>query len=158
MVLFVYGTLMRGESGHELYCVPCEYLGEAWLPGVIYQLPGGYPGLVLSPEQIFADAPGDLQDQIEHCRCVSDGVAVASDTPRVYGELIRLLDPASQIGAIDDYEDVHADRRGEYRRVLVALSFGNTSVMAWTYCLNRVPLGVPIVSGRWSRDIVKERC
>jgi phosphoesterase RecJ-like protein len=37
-LLFVYGTLMTGRSAHEQYAQPAERLGEACLPGLLFNL------------------------------------------------------------------------------------------------------------------------
>ncbi len=47
-LVFVYGTLMRGQSAHA-YLAEAEYIGEYRLPGyAMYDL-GWYPGIVPDP-------------------------------------------------------------------------------------------------------------
>jgi gamma-glutamylcyclotransferase (GGCT)/AIG2-like uncharacterized protein YtfP len=45
--LFLYGTLMRGESAHARFALStrASFVGEACVPGRLIEL-GGYPGLV----------------------------------------------------------------------------------------------------------------
>lgn len=44
-LLFVYGTLMRGEVGHHLVAAAVQ-VERAWCEGRLYALPEGYPALV----------------------------------------------------------------------------------------------------------------
>lgn len=108
--LFVYGTLMRGESRF----VALEQLGflsikRAQTFGRLLDL-GSFPGLV------------HLQSR--------------SDT--VKGELVRLRDPGAAVAVLDAIEEFRGfGRAGSlYRRTLCeAVTRDGRSYTAWTYCL-----------------------
>ena len=52
--LFVYGTLRRGQGLHvELLQTRAEFVGEAWMPGTLYDL-GWYPGAVAEGDQVIS--------------------------------------------------------------------------------------------------------
>lgn len=143
-LLFVYGTLMTGRSAHEQYAQPAERLGEACLPGLLFNLPGGYPGVVVSPEQVLTDTACG-SSVLLNCRHPQQEAV-----PLVHGELLRLLKPIEQLPRLDRYEDAAADGSGEYRRVLAAVWSGGEWKAAWIYCLTTLPSGRPMVDGRWS--------
>lgn len=45
MLIFVYGTLLRGRANHYRYLSEAEYIGEGTISGyTLYDL-GGYPGI-----------------------------------------------------------------------------------------------------------------
>jgi len=74
--LFVYGTLKRGEPNFERYVPDALTIEEAEMPGRLYHLPAGYPGLRLEGDgtvhgeaMTFADLPTKLRavDPLETC-------------------------------------------------------------------------------------------
>ena len=74
--LFVYGTLKRGEPNFERYVPDALTIEEAEIPGRLYHLPAGYPGLLLGGDEMahgeamtFVDLPAKLRavDPLETC-------------------------------------------------------------------------------------------
>lgn len=127
-LLFVYGTLTRGDGGGVNPLLgSAEYLGEAYWRGGLY-LVDWYPG------------------------------AVASDEPDavVRGELYRLTEPAATLGTLDGYEECGpafgADP--EYVRELTVVTLGDGSRReAWIYRYNRPVAGLRrLVSGDFRRE------
>lgn len=61
--VFVYGTLMRGQSAHA-YLAEAEYIGEYRLPGyAMYDL-GWYPGIVPDPARTVYGEVYHVSDQM----------------------------------------------------------------------------------------------
>lgn len=54
--LFVYGTLRKGGSGAAVLS-GCEHLGAASVPGLLYDIEGRFPALLLYGD---APVPGEL--------------------------------------------------------------------------------------------------
>lgn len=93
--LFAYGLLGPGRAGWPL--VEPHLAGPprtAWAPGTVYDTGLGWPALLLDPET------------------------------GVEGTVIPLLDPATVLPALDDYEGL------DYRRVRLRL---DDSTIAWAY-------------------------
>ena len=63
-LLFVYGTLMRGERNHP-YLEDAEFLGEvATSPGFRLLDLDSYPGMVKAPERDGRPAPDTVQGEL----------------------------------------------------------------------------------------------
>ena len=106
VLLFAYGTLMRGHPMHRMLAPHAHFVARASVPGRLVML-DGYPGLV-------AGAPGE----------------------RVAGELYRLHHPERGLPRLDRYEGcLPGDpRHAEYRRVqLTATTPGGLRHRAWAY-------------------------
>lgn len=123
--LFVYGTLLRGESRHPIV----ERLGlldlqPARSPGRLIDL-GAYPGLLL------ADEPSDT----------------------VRGELLRLRDLTQALPHLDAIEGFSGFGTPDslYRRALLrAVADNGSQHLAWTYIYNGGAAGARrIPSGDW---------
>ncbi len=121
--LFVYGTLMPGYPPHAQYCQGATVRGPAWVYGRLFQLPEGYPGLVLS-------------DYTE-----------AAESSFVHGFLLEL--PEECLEGLDDYEEVRPDGTGPYLRCITTVYGPAGGDYAWTYCLRREPAEGQIPSGIW---------
>ena len=57
--MFVYGTLKRGFDNHRRFCEGVLSVEEGWLRGRLYQLPAGYPALVIPERDVLADGTAD---------------------------------------------------------------------------------------------------
>ena len=53
-LLFVYGTLMRGEPAHRLLLGRATFVDDGHVPGTLAHL-GRYPGLVDGPGQVWGE-------------------------------------------------------------------------------------------------------
>ena len=129
-LLFVYGTLLRGDRGSSgrgqraRLAREAEWRGRARTAGLLYDL-GRYPGLVVSAQ------PG----------------------AEVHGEIFELADPEHTLRWLDAYEGIVPGQPscGEYQRVLrpIARAEGDPTV-AWVYVYrNSVAGAVLIPDGRW---------
>jgi len=122
-LLFVYGLLRRGQSGHDDLGLEgrVHYLGSDRVQGQIYHL-GDYPGMVTG----------------------SHGI--------VHGDLLAIEDVAL-LHDMDAYELFDPDQpdSSEYRRIEVDLL--DSGKRAWAYEYNRPVAGLPIVAGGdWQRS------
>ncbi len=147
--MFFYGTLKRGHANHDLFCR--GYLGveEASVRGRLYDLPLGYPALVVPEEGIravgTADAAGDVSEQAR----LNRAAVRRADGPRVHGELFTFDDPGERLPALDRLEGFDPDGPSPYRRVLVPVeTAGGAGVLAWAY-VTAGSSGTHLPGGRW---------
>jgi len=124
--LFVYGTLLRGESRH-------------------HYVKRGNPARILP-----ASAPGYLLDLGRYPAFVA---ARGRSARPVRGELVEFSDIEPALAGLDRVEGIAGvpEERAEYRRevILVTTDDGN-ELPAWVYVANIVPAGAQrIPSGDW---------
>ncbi len=117
--LFVYGTLMRGQSDADIYHrfqEAATFVGEATVLGQLYLI-DWYPGLVLDP----AGGP-------------------------VHGELYRLPEGGDLLAALDTYECIGPDfpQPQEYKRLRHEVGSGGK---AWIYAYQWSVTGKDLISG-----------
>ncbi|RMG39831.1 MAG: hypothetical protein D6719_12375 [Candidatus Dadabacteria bacterium] len=130
-LLFIYGTLMRGESHHYMIknLSPVN-IKEALCRGRLYML-NGYPGLVL--------------DNTAKCP--------------VSGELVEFQKDSDPFKSLDDYEDFSgfigkdfaSVEESLYYRTLISVTAGeNCSCLAWTYVYRGSLKAAKVISsGSW---------
>ena len=150
VTLFFYGTLKRGHANHERYCRGALRVQEATLRGELYDLPFGFPALVVPEEDVYATGSADpIHDALEQQRLNDTGVR-RPDSPRVYGELFTFDDPEARLPALDRLEGFDPDGGPNlYRRVLVPVETAERAhVAAWVYAIEK-PSGVHLPGGRW---------
>jgi gamma-glutamylcyclotransferase (GGCT)/AIG2-like uncharacterized protein YtfP len=150
VTLFFYGTLKRGHANHHRYCRGALRVEEATLRGELYDLPFGFPALVVPQEDVYATGSADpIHDASEQQR-LNDTGAHRSDGPRVYGELLTFDDPETRLPALDRLEGFYPDGGPSlYRRVLVPVETTERAhVAAWVYAIEK-PSGVYLPGGRW---------
>lgn len=120
--VFVYGTLMRGESRWlQLEPWSTDEVLDGHIKGRLYRL-GTYPGLRLDEEGT------------------------------VHGELHRCEDIENTLERLDTIEGHNEQNLGEglYVRVPVSVQTLNGAVWAWTYVFNEVPdASTWMQEGRW---------
>jgi gamma-glutamylcyclotransferase (GGCT)/AIG2-like uncharacterized protein YtfP len=120
--VFVYGTLMRGESRWpQLEPWSSGDVDEGRITGRLYDL-GAYPGVRLD------------------------------ENGAVHGELHRCEDIENTLETLDLIEGHNVLRPGKglYVRVPVSVQTANGTVWAWTYVINEVPnASRPLQDGRW---------
>lgn len=148
--MFFYGTLKRGERNHDRYCRGALRVEEAKVRGELYDLPFGYPALVVPEESIQAVGTGDpTGDTQEQWRPGRERVPLP-EGPRVFGELFAFDDPESRLPPLDRLEGFDpADASSHYRRVLLPVETSDDSViLAWAYAVERSS-GVYLPGGRW---------
>ncbi|MDQ3638066.1 MAG: gamma-glutamylcyclotransferase, partial [Actinomycetota bacterium] len=63
--VFVYGTLKRGQRNHERFCRGVLAVREATVRGRLYDLPFGFPALVVPKEDVWATGTADYRADVE---------------------------------------------------------------------------------------------
>ena len=132
-LLFVYGTLLSGDTGptgrsqRARLAREAGLLGHGTIEGTLCNL-GRYPGLVLP------GAPGDL----------------------VHGEVLTLSSPEPTLRWLDVYEGIvpgrHSYNEYERARLAVRLDDGRTEE-AWVYIYRgTVAAAAAIPDGRWLKN------
>lgn len=93
--LFVYGTLKRGFSNHDLFCGNALDVAEATIHGDLYDLPFGFPALVVPSRSIWAFGTTSYASDIaeQHRLNASASESALSGDSRVYGEIFTFEDP-----------------------------------------------------------------
>lgn len=138
MRVFVYGTLMRGQSNDIAHFSPAaQLLGCAQVPGQLFDL-GEYPGLQLGGD---AAQPSWVRGEVY----------------AIEPQLLVQLDALEEIGA--SKHDLRRREQGdEYRRVMTQVSWLDAqphsqvdSAQCWVYEINPAYLqgAHPISSGDW---------
>lgn len=124
--VFVYGTLLRGESNaHVLHDQPVRRVAAARVSGSLHETGAPYPVMVLDPAH------------------------------RVRGEIAELHDVATALGPLDALEGFTGYARADrmYHRTLVrADEDGGPARLCWTYVAGEtLPRGPRIADGDWRR-------
>ena len=125
--IFVYGTLMRGESRFEIlkrFGITCSLLAET--QGQLFDL-GSFPGMTCDD---------------------------ASET-HVLGEFMRLRNPEAALAALDTIEGFRGYGKPDslYRREPISVHVGDGRIRtAWTYCLDASADDAQVIlSGDWRK-------
>lgn len=150
LFMFFYGTLKRGQSNHDRYCDGALRVEDATVRGEIYDLPLGYPALVVPHESIHASGTGDPSVDAERQRRLDRARVALPEGPRVSGELFAFDDPESRLPLIDRLEGFDpADASSQYRRVLLPSETNEGSrILAWAYVVERTS-GAYLPGGSW---------
>jgi gamma-glutamylcyclotransferase (GGCT)/AIG2-like uncharacterized protein YtfP len=123
---------------------------EATVRGRLYDLPFGFPGLVVAQESVYAIGTRDyLADARAQHR-----LTVSEDAPppggAVYGELLTFDDPEERLPALDGLEGFSPGAPGLYQRVLVPVEVPESRLLAWAYAIPSAT-GAHLPDGRWPR-------
>jgi gamma-glutamylcyclotransferase (GGCT)/AIG2-like uncharacterized protein YtfP len=150
LTMFFYGTLQRGERNHERFCGGALSIDQGAVRGDVYDLPFGYPALVVPEESILAYGTNDFTRDAEEQRRPGGGPAPLLEGPRVFGEIFTFDDPESRLPALDRLEGFDpADTSSHYRRVLLPVETNGGSVLlAWAYVVEESS-GTYLPGGRW---------
>jgi gamma-glutamylcyclotransferase (GGCT)/AIG2-like uncharacterized protein YtfP len=148
--MFFYGTLKRGQRNHDRYCRGALRVDEAAVRGDLYDLPFGYPALVVPEESIHVVGTADPTRDAEEQRRLDRELVALPEGPRVLGELFAFDDPESRLPPIDRLEGFDpADASSHYRRVLLPVETSeNSSVLAWAYVVE-ASSGAYLPGGSW---------
>jgi gamma-glutamylcyclotransferase (GGCT)/AIG2-like uncharacterized protein YtfP len=149
--IFVYGTLKRGQRNHQRFCRGALAAREATVRGRLYDLPLGFPALVVPEEDVQATGTGEYLSDAKarsHAHTAPKEVSPAWDA--VYGELLTFDDPEKRLPDLDALEGFRPGEEGFYRRILVPATLAQTgeAVPAWTYAVESAS-GVYLPGGRW---------
>jgi gamma-glutamylcyclotransferase (GGCT)/AIG2-like uncharacterized protein YtfP len=150
LLMFFYGTLKRGERNHERYCSGFLRVEEAAVRGDVYDLPFGYPALVVPEGSIYALGTGDPTKDAQEQWRLGRGPVPSPEGPRVFGEIFAFDDPESRLPALDRLEGFDpADALSHYRRVLLPIETNEGSgLLAWAYVVEESS-GTYLPGGRW---------
>lgn len=150
LLMFFYGTLKRGQRNHDRYCSGALQVEEATVRGELYDLPFGYPALVVPEESIHAVGTGDPTNDVEEQYRLGHEQAPSLEGPRVVGELFAFDDPESRLPPLDRLEGFDpADASSPYRRVLLPVETdGGSVILAWAYAVEE-PSGAYLSGGSW---------
>ena len=150
--LFVYGTLKRGQRNHERFCQGLISVQEATVRGRLYELPVGFPALVVPEADVRATGTmnylADAEAAARYNKVEASEIPSSWDT--VQGELLVFDDPEERLPILDDLEGFRPGKKSFYRRVLVPTTLLETgaTVPAWAYAL-RSASGLYLRGGRW---------
>jgi len=149
--VFVYGTLKRGQRNHERFCRGVLAVSEASLRGRLYDLPLGFPALVVPKEDVRATGTADYRADVEtqnHARSGTPGTSPNRDV--IHGELMSFDDPEECLPALDGLEGFRPGEKSFYGRVLVPATLAKTGaiVPAWVYVVEAAS-GVYLPGGCW---------
>lgn len=148
--MFFYGTLKRGQRNHS-YCHGALTVRYATVQGSLYDLPAGYPALVVYDQDILAVGTADhLRDAGQSSRRSHPPERPPLEQPVVFGELYTFNDAEERLPALDRLEGfVPQDPSSPYRRVLIpARTDDGHATLAWSYVAKR-PAGRHLPDGRW---------
>ena len=123
---------------------------EATVRGRLYDLPFGFPGLVVAQESVYAIGTTDyLADaRAQHRPTVSEDAPPPGAA--VYGELLTFDDPEERLPALDGLEGFSPGATGLYQRVLVPVEVPESRLLAWAYAIPSAT-GAHLPDGRWPR-------
>ena len=147
--MFFYGTLKRGGSNHA-YCRGGRMTAEARVEGHLYDLPQGYPTLVVPEASVLAVGTNDPSRDARGAEALHHPELPEPREPYVHGELYTFDDPQERLPSLDELEDfTPGDPLSPYKRVLVPVSpDGGDVTLAWVYAV-RGPQGTHLPAGRW---------
>jgi len=150
LLMFFYGTLKRGERNHERYCSGALGVEEGAVRGALYDIPLGYPALVVPEESIHALGSGDFARDAGEQRRLGSGPVPFVEGPRVFGEVFAFDDPESRLPDIDRLEGFDpADTSSQYRRALLPVETNEGSaLLAWAYVVKESS-GTYVPGGKW---------
>jgi len=149
--VFVYGTLKRGQRNHDRFCKGVLSVQEATVHGRLYDLPLGFPALVVPQVDVTATGTEDYLADAERQRRATPGTKTsATGWSPVYGDLLSFDDPEKRLPALDGLEGFRPGKQRFYTRVLVpaTLTDTGTTIAAWTYVVESES-GVYLPGGRW---------
>ena len=148
--VFVYGTLKKGQRNHEHFCRGFASAREATVRGRLYDLPYGFPALIIPREDVLITGTTDYLSDAEeghHAEAVPQEPSPAWD--KVHGELFTFGDPGGRLQALDGLEGFTPGEKGLYKRVLIpAMVPTGVVVPAWTYIIESES-GSYLPGGRW---------
>jgi gamma-glutamylcyclotransferase (GGCT)/AIG2-like uncharacterized protein YtfP len=154
--VFVYGTLKRGHENHRRLCAGMISAVSATVGGRLYDLPYGYPALVIPGENVLAAGTANSAEDARKTgpRTEAWGLPRDARPPEgwdvVHGELLTFDDPERRLPALDLLEGFDPRSPGLYRRVLLPVETGprQSGMVAWAYIVQRL-FGAYLPEGRW---------
>jgi gamma-glutamylcyclotransferase (GGCT)/AIG2-like uncharacterized protein YtfP len=147
--MFFYGTLKHGGSNHA-YCRGGRMTAEARVEGLLYDLPQGYPALVVPEASVLAVGTSDPLRDARGAAALDRPELPEPREPHVHGELYTFDDPEERLPSLDELEEfTPGDPSSPYRRVLVPVRpDGDVVTLAWAYAVRGLQ-GTHLPGGRW---------
>lgn len=112
-IIFVYGTLLHGNSNHENYLSGAKYMGEAVLPGyALYNL-GGYPGIktkkgdLVKGEVYTVDR--ETLNRINHLENEGTLYSLEEVSVEMDGEMIHYVGTYFYLNHVEEKNYIHPD-------------------------------------------------
>lgn len=148
--VFVYGTLKRGQSNHERFCRDLVSAQEATVRGQLYELPYGFPALIVPKADVIATGTTDYLADTETEHRIEIEPPEKSLGPTVHGELFTFDDPEEPLPALDELEGFRPGEKSLYERVLIPVTLPKTGVTvpAWAYVVQSAS-GLYLPGGYW---------
>jgi gamma-glutamylcyclotransferase (GGCT)/AIG2-like uncharacterized protein YtfP len=151
--LFFYGTLKRGQANHDRFCRGYLRVEEATVRGRLYDLPFGYPALVVPEEDIRAVGTADPVYDASIQQTLDPTEMRQSHGLRVFGELFTFDDAEHRLPALDRLEGFDPAGPSPYRRVLIPAGTSECAgVLAWAYIVEKSS-GTHLPGGRWPAPV-----
>ena len=152
LTLFVYGTLKKGHSNHDHFCRGVLDVREATARGRLYDLPFGFPALVVPKEDVRAEGTSDYPTDAWESG-PSPGLCIPKAHPGwdvIHGEILTFGDPGERLPSPDGLEGYRPEEPSLYRRILIPAvpSGAKRAVLAWAYAVGSAS-GVHLPGGRW---------
>ena len=152
LTLFVYGTLKRGHSNHDRFCRGVLDVREATARGRLYDLPFGFPALVVPKEDVRAEGRSDYSADARESGPSPDAYIPKASLgwDVIHGEILTFGDPEERLPSVDGLEGYRPGEPSLYRRILIPTAPSGTkrAVLAWTYAVGSAS-GVHLPGGRW---------
>ena len=146
--MFFYGTLKRGQRNHW-FCHDALRVSEASVQGSLYDLPEGYPALVVPEQDIRAVGTSNYSRDARTGKDYLLGEIPTVQGSIVFGELYTFGDPDERLPAIDRLEEfAPGDTSSPYRRVLIPAGTEDGTSLAWAYVVASAR-GTHLPGGRW---------
>lgn len=149
--LFVYGTLKHGERNHDRYCRGASFAGAATVRGRLYDLPLGFPALVVPREDVHGVGTEDyLADAKLPLDTAVPPPEVLEGYDVVHGELLLFEDAERILPEIDGLEGFRPGGESFYTRVLIPVTsvLEGETILAWAYSVAQVS-GTRLPGGIW---------
>ena len=146
--MFFYGTLKRGQRNHS-FCRNALRVSEAAVQGSLYDLPEGYPALVVLEQDILAVGTSNYSRDARTGKDYLLGEIPTVQGSIVFGELYTFGDPEERLPSIDRLEEFSpGETLSPYRRVLIAARTEDGTSLAWAYVVANAR-GTRLPGGRW---------
>jgi gamma-glutamylcyclotransferase (GGCT)/AIG2-like uncharacterized protein YtfP len=152
LTLFVYGTLKRGRSNYNRFCEGVLDVREATARGRLYDLPFGFPALVVPKEDVRVEGTSDYSADARHSG-PSSSLCIPKAHPGwdvIHGEMLTFGDPEERLPSLDGLEGYSPGEPSLYMRILIPAvpSGAKRAVLAWAYAVGSAS-GVHLPGGRW---------
>ncbi|MDQ3841348.1 MAG: gamma-glutamylcyclotransferase [Actinomycetota bacterium] len=124
---------------------------EATVRGRLYDLPFGFPALLVPEADIQATGTTDYLTDVELQSHAQTGPQESSPNwGTVHGELLSFDDPEERLPAFDKLEGFHPGGESFYKRVLIPATLAETGTrtIAWAYVVESAS-GVYLPGGHW---------